>query len=471
MNIFIVDDEAPIRRYIASCIKEAPGHHTVSIFQSAKQVLSCIDQDIPDLIFVDITMPKMNGLELLKLIKKKYSSVAVFMLTCHNDFEFARAALQNGADGYILKDEISPKYFTEVLAKAIAQKKDRESHREIKYLNLDDFDFNDVFHIKEFIKSDPFFVVTFYGNNKNIEYINLNKPEFIKRQKLYPSQNSIGVMLMVIDQQYNAREVEAGLKEYIATLGNHCERIVGISGLQKDITYLKTSLLEALDDRNNRFYGAACSNAGAAYSESDARQHILNLSNEAIACLNDGDRTGYCNKIMSIIRYTEFEQHVEVPFLKSVLSTLYRSNKMSDCEVQNTATFVEMKEVLSKDLSLVKKSAVQFSMQTQNALNYINAHYHQNINLKTVAGYVYLNSDYFGRHFKQEVGMNFSEYLQRTRMKNAKKLLLTTNLKIGEIAEKVGISSVSYFSLVFNKEYGVKPNEIRKRNKLEIPEN
>lgn len=467
MNIFIVDDEAPIRRYIASCIKEAPGHHTVSIFQSAKQVLNCIDQDIPDLIFVDITMPKMNGLELLKLIKKKYSSVTVFILTCHNDFEFARTALQNGADGYILKDEISPKYFTDVLAKAIAQNKARERHREIKYINLDDFDSNDVFHIKEFIKSDPFFVVTFFGNNRNIEYVHLNKPEFIKRQKLYPGQDTLGVMLMVIDQQYNAQEIEFGLKEYIATLSSHCERVVGISGIQRDISSLKTALTEALDDRDNRFYGNRLPKTAVVSSENNPRQNIYNLSNKAIACLNDGDSAGYSNEIMSIIRYVEFDQHVNVSFLKSVLSTLYRANKMNDSEVQNTAKLHELKEILTKDLSLIKKNAVQLSKHIQDALNYIQAHYQQNINLKTVAGHVYLNSDYFGRQFKKEIGMNFSEYLQHIRMKNAKKLLLTTNLNIGEIAEKVGISSISYFSHVFNKEFGVKPNELRKRD---IPE-
>ena len=75
---------------------------------------------------------------------------------------------------------------------------------------------------------------------------------------------------------------------------------------------------------------------------------------------------------------------------------------------------------------------------------------------------VFLNRDYLSRQFKKEVGVNFSEYLMSVRMKQARCLLENSSLRISEVALRVGITNMSYFSTVFHKVFGCKPNDVHK---------
>lgn len=72
-----------------------------------------------------------------------------------------------------------------------------------------------------------------------------------------------------------------------------------------------------------------------------------------------------------------------------------------------------------------------------------------------------LSKNYFGQLFKSETGSTVSEYLNLLRIDQAKKLLRQTNLKIYEIAYKIGFSDHFYFSIVFKKLVGISPKEYR----------
>ena len=58
---------------------------------------------LPDVVITDITMPKMDGIELFRAIKKEFPLTQVILLTCHNDFEYVRDALRLGALEYLIK--------------------------------------------------------------------------------------------------------------------------------------------------------------------------------------------------------------------------------------------------------------------------------------------------------------------------------------------------------------------------------
>ena len=89
--------------------------------------------------------------------------------------------------------------------------------------------------------------------------------------------------------------------------------------------------------------------------------------------------------------------------------------------------------------------------------------YGEDITLNSVADHVFLNRDYLSRQFKKEVGVTFSEYLLELRMKEALRLLRGSDLRIGEIAERVGVSNVSHFTSVFKKQYQITPSEARRQ--------
>ncbi|MDT0124696.1 response regulator [Paenibacillus sp. RRE4] len=95
------------------------------------------------------------------------------------------------------------------------------------------------------------------------------------------------------------------------------------------------------------------------------------------------------------------------------------------------------------------------------ALTYIETHLGEPMTMRELADSLHLNSSYFSVLFKEQVGLNFSEYLMRKRVQRAKELLVQTNLPISEIAERVGYQTDKYFIKVFKSLENISPSKYR----------
>lgn len=93
---------------------------------------------------------------------------------------------------------------------------------------------------------------------------------------------------------------------------------------------------------------------------------------------------------------------------------------------------------------------------------YIQEHYGQVLSLDILAEKVYLTPHYLSSIFIQEKGIGINKYIKNVRMEKARELLRETNMKISDISEQVGYSSLSYFCRSFRNEYGVTPDQYRK---------
>ncbi|MBU5356015.1 response regulator [Paenibacillus barcinonensis] len=93
---------------------------------------------------------------------------------------------------------------------------------------------------------------------------------------------------------------------------------------------------------------------------------------------------------------------------------------------------------------------------------YMDAHYQEDLSLQQIAARFYLSREYISRKFKQQFGLNWSEYLGKLRINNAKLLLHNPSLRVAAISEMVGFQDEKYFSKVFKKIEGITPAEYRK---------
>lgn len=107
INIMITDDHSMIREGLKNLL-ELDGD--IKVIEEAENGLECIEklQNVnPDVLLLDINMPKMNGLEVLKKIKEDKIKVKVLVLTVHNETEYLMKAVEIGINGYVLKDSES----------------------------------------------------------------------------------------------------------------------------------------------------------------------------------------------------------------------------------------------------------------------------------------------------------------------------------------------------------------------------
>ena len=103
---------------------------------NGEQALELFKLHKPDVVLADVKMPKMDGLELLELIKADKPNTKVLILTCYDEFSFARKALKLGASGYILKSEIEDEELIGLLNK-LREELDLESGSIEKYYKLE----------------------------------------------------------------------------------------------------------------------------------------------------------------------------------------------------------------------------------------------------------------------------------------------------------------------------------------------
>lgn len=116
---------------------------------------------------------------------------------------------------------------------------------------------------------------------------------------------------------------------------------------------------------------------------------------------------------------------------------------------------------------LVKIKEKEEIYETRNAslreiLKYVEEHYQHDITIQSIAKKFFLNPNYLSQLFKKELNITFTDYMTNTRINAAKRLLYTTNLSIGEIADRIGYRDYFYFIRIFKKMTSQTPGQYRK---------
>jgi len=103
-RIVIAEDHTMLREGLLTILNLHDDFVVVGEAKDGLEAIRTVGEWSPDLILMDLSMPKMSGLDAIEEIKKRYPETKVLALTIHEDEEYVLAALQAGADGYLLKD-------------------------------------------------------------------------------------------------------------------------------------------------------------------------------------------------------------------------------------------------------------------------------------------------------------------------------------------------------------------------------
>lgn len=107
VNIMIADDHSLVREGLKSLLELEGDIKVIAEAVDGADCLSKLEIVSPDVLLLDINMPVMNGLDVLKKLKDNRSNVKVLVLTVHNEIEYLMKAVDIGIDGYVLKDSES----------------------------------------------------------------------------------------------------------------------------------------------------------------------------------------------------------------------------------------------------------------------------------------------------------------------------------------------------------------------------
>lgn len=103
IKVLIADDQELIRQSLQIVLNTKEDLHVTATVSNGQEVIQSIRKEMPDVILMDIRMPKMDGVQCTKIIKENYPQIKIIILTTFDDDEFVYNALKFGASGYLLK--------------------------------------------------------------------------------------------------------------------------------------------------------------------------------------------------------------------------------------------------------------------------------------------------------------------------------------------------------------------------------
>jgi len=104
-TIILADDHVLIRHGIKNIISQEESFIIIGEVGDGDELLACLENGIPDLLILDISMPKVSGIDLAATLKKKYPALKILILTMHKNKQFLYGAMAAGADGYLIKSD------------------------------------------------------------------------------------------------------------------------------------------------------------------------------------------------------------------------------------------------------------------------------------------------------------------------------------------------------------------------------
>jgi NarL family two-component system response regulator LiaR len=104
IKVIIADDHAVVREGTRKILDQEDDIHVLAEASNGEEAVQMAEELHPDVILMDISMPKMDGIEATKLIKEKNPNIAILILTAYDDDQFIFSLLEAGAAGYLLKN-------------------------------------------------------------------------------------------------------------------------------------------------------------------------------------------------------------------------------------------------------------------------------------------------------------------------------------------------------------------------------
>lgn len=523
MKLLVVDDDSQIREGIVEGINWSEiGICEVKSAFNGIEALEIFKTDFPEIVLTDIRMPGMDGLELFKKIKEIKPSTKVIIISGYSDFDYLKTAIQYGAVDYELKP-IRVKNLIALINKVkediLKEKTTEENFTRYQKTYITSFmenllsgkisDRNIILEeLEQYFGFDArgILLLILFEMDSSQNGVREKRTDYFDDLKRYFNEKPMGasgllfwkiddrkalLIVRTVDSMLYQQYLKSELKKISGQINRDFETERGITlslggsnaGTASGFTDLYRQASEALEHKfytgkkSVNFYqqlnistepykmaAALMGKLSRAISDFD-----LNMALELME--NEFDRIKIC-QTQSRKSVSDFSLEL-MKFLNSTLKSKgYESldqydEKLKDCaglaDQETVEDFMTMVSGYYRDVltDLNDEKKVFQNKNILKAVEYIKKNYQKELTVEVMAQFIGKSPNYFSHVFKKEMQMPFTEFLNRTRIRKAKELILSTDKLVYEVCREVGYQDYAYFAQLFKKFENCTPTEIK----------
>lgn len=510
-NVLACDDEQ-IAIDSIKFIFEKNFQSQVNLFTalSGFEALNIVKQNDIDIIFMDINMPGMTGLETISLITQMKPNIVIIVLSAFDTFQYAQEALNLGAFRYITKP-VNRNTIIQTARSAMNQVDATKGSG----LNSEEIR-KKLETVSPMVESDFFFSCAFCTENEDLtpylEYFNLLNKHYVFTALEFTEQTPLSRR----DMFTQIRQIVAENQECImgSFMSNRAMLLIAF----ENEGFFPEKVRETLKKIHTLFTMKISRNIRTGVSSVCTKEiQFKDHYNQAVTALNnssEGNSLVFFEDIVSPVNNIDNSKNILERIFKRLkngdiegvqfLSGLYlqsleeagvssdtwkfsliellvntKSTVQSICQNFDTSLFDSAFAVISKAESISETSSFiqQRLSEAVNAVSlnnkaadnpiiskvktYINLHLSENFSLEDVAESVGVSHFYLSKLFREETSETFINYLTEQRLDKAKQLLQETDLSVKEITASCGYNDQNYFSKLFKNRFGVSPTDFR----------
>nr|WP_288858824.1 response regulator [uncultured Faecalicatena sp.] len=498
ITILIVDDEKLERSGIKFLLKRESEELEILEAENGKAALGILQSKRVDILFSDIKMPYMNGLELAGKARELSPEMEIVIFSGYNDFTYARDAMRYGVVDYVLKP-VNPDEFHKTYSRVIGKLKERSEQEQRRLAEENDLKkyllLNYLYSGSEEEKhkleqisteawdgytrmilsgsSDNFFESEeepiVFGLKEKIGrgffYLNLNSNEslFLFSEKYSDYEHLANQMYQFFHQHFDA-ECYFVVSEPITGLVKMPKQFQKMEELLEEQFYQPKQHVFLVGHKPEEVSAEAVRDAEVLESISaDIKYQDMARLWQDFHLLEQR----YCTEKQFSEMYVKF-------VFSGIVKEIYQAMpSVGEKELSRTVdrlyrckTIREVLDITEKCIKELEEGQEEkdegFRREIAQVKSYICHNYQQNLSVEMLAERVYLSAGYLSAVFKEETGMNLNRFIREVRMNKAKEMLADTNMKITQIAKAVGFSNTSYFCRSFREFFGNSPESCRR---------
>lgn len=485
-KIIIAEDEPLALRTLKNMIdRHYPDMQVVGEARSGEEALALIEEKSPDMVFSDIRMPVMDGIELLRQVRVRNLDIELVIISGYQDFQFAQSAIRYGVMEYLLKP-ISLNKINTLMSKLRDTLNEKYLKKQYEcFRNLIVKNDYAVLDINRYLNNDRYYIgvirrkgIPFrYGMQINEMEINLDLDTGGHYWVLACRDESEVILITDRDIVTKMKEftqawckgeyytaVYSAKKILIQDFADTVHRL--IKEINSRIIVSKTVLVEISSLKPQEDFTAALTDAVIDQMTHYIKEYKIEELKKVIIKLFSEWERNECPLI-----------HVE----KSLRTILYFASKYIHTDTLEDSMLLEeavcyannMGELMEGFWFILQRSISQGKPETDKTgkeifldsiEDYMHNHINEVLSMEMVCDYFGISQTYFSRLFRTYKKTSFKEYFMKMKIEKAKEVMRAQpHLRLWEIAKMVGYEDAAYFSRVFKNITGEIPSDFQKK--------